>query len=244
MEDYIAPGGKFWTHVQKTESCWNWTGALDRSGYGKLFYIKAHRAHRFILEQRGEDLKGRTVDHICGNHACVNPEHLRVSDTHAEARSVESYIARIERRSSAPDANGCMHWHGVKTDHGHGRFTIRGKFQMVHRVVYELLVAPIPEGMYVDHVCGTRDCVNIQHLRLVTPQQNAEHRVQLSPTNTSGFPGVSYSQSHGKWRATGSAANDVRAHLGYFTDPRDAYEAWRHWAKKNQPYMDDRLLSI
>lgn len=153
-------------------------------------------------------------------------------------------LARIERLTSDPDGSGCLHWQGAKTGHGHGRFTFRGKFKMVHRVVYELLVGEIPDGHVIDHVCGSRDCVNVRHLRTVTPQQNAEHRVQLMPTNTSGFPCVSYSKQNGKWRATGGGPERRRVHIGYFSTPRQAYEAWRTWARVNQPFMDERLLNL
>lgn len=58
--------------------CWDWTGALDRHGYGKL----AHRgrdllAHRAAYEAFVGDLtSGLTIDHLCRSTACVNPWHM------------------------------------------------------------------------------------------------------------------------------------------------------------------------
>lgn len=41
-----------------------------------------------------------------------------------------------------------------------------------HRVVYELMVAPIPDGLQLDHLCRNRMCVNPQHLEPVSPKEN------------------------------------------------------------------------
>ena len=70
---------RFWSKVDKTSSCWNWTASKNEKGYG-LFGIKhgkAIRAHRFSYELvNGKIPKGLTLDHLCRNRACVNPDHL------------------------------------------------------------------------------------------------------------------------------------------------------------------------
>lgn len=72
---------RFWPKVEKTDSCWNWTGSLLRDGYG-LFRAdgKTVRAHRWIYAQTYGDLPlGYQVDHVCRNRKCVNPDHLRAA---------------------------------------------------------------------------------------------------------------------------------------------------------------------
>ena len=82
--DYTKVAGlsKATAKVEKTEACWNWTGAT-RTGYG-LFSIKTDggwkniQAHRAAYElANGPIGEGLYIDHICHNKACVKPAHLR-----------------------------------------------------------------------------------------------------------------------------------------------------------------------
>jgi hypothetical protein len=64
----------FWARVEKSDSCWVWTGAKNSEGYG---YYRNHRAHRLTYEQYvGAIPDGLVLDHLCRNPSCVNPEHL------------------------------------------------------------------------------------------------------------------------------------------------------------------------
>lgn len=73
---------RFWSKVVKTESCWLWTGAKMKSGYGKISiggkqggWALAHRV-AFELEN-GQIPPGLTIDHLCHVRACVRPGHLQ-----------------------------------------------------------------------------------------------------------------------------------------------------------------------
>ena len=64
--------------------CWEWTGAKT-GGYGCLKIHGQHiLAHRFAYEHLvGPIPDGLELDHLCRNHACVNPTHLEAV-THEE----------------------------------------------------------------------------------------------------------------------------------------------------------------
>jgi hypothetical protein len=65
----------------------------------------------------------------------------------------------------------CWLWMG-NTSWGYGGISVEGKHKKVHRVSYEILVGPIPEGLVLDHLCRVKSCVNPEHLEPVTQREN------------------------------------------------------------------------
>ena len=84
----------------------------------------------------------------------------------------------MDRLWSRVDKTGdCWVWTGATTTAGYGEIRFGGKVVRVHRLVYELTVGPIPEGMGVLHRCDNPPCCRPDHLFLGTQRDNARDMV-------------------------------------------------------------------
>lgn len=68
--------------------------------------------------------------------------------------------------------NGCWEWVGCRGAGGYSVIREGGRNKRAHRVMYERFKGPIPTGLYLDHLCRKRDCVNPDHLEPVTHKEN------------------------------------------------------------------------
>jgi len=66
------------------------------------------------------------------------------------------------------DGNDCWIWQLSISWDGYGR----KDSQRAHRLYYEKYKGKIPKGLTLDHLCRKRDCVNPEHLEIVTIAEN------------------------------------------------------------------------
>lgn len=69
--------------------------------------------------------------------------------------------------------DGCWMWVGAISDTGYGSFNAGGGlYTGSHRFAYQQVKGAIPAGLYLDHICRVRSCVNPDHLEPVTNEEN------------------------------------------------------------------------
>jgi hypothetical protein len=98
----------FWSWVNKTDTCWLWTGSVTAYGYGRMRKQgKTLQAHRLSLEMAlGRSLGKMMACHSCRNRLCVNPAHLR------EGTALDNQRDRIKDGTAPRGSN-----------HGHAKLT-------------------------------------------------------------------------------------------------------------------------
>lgn len=64
-------------------------------------------------------------------------------------------------------------WLGTPSGTGYSQIKVSGRSLSGHRISYEALVGPIPEGLELDHLCRNRNCYNPAHLEPVTHRENS-----------------------------------------------------------------------
>jgi hypothetical protein len=84
-----------------------------------------------------------------------------------------------------PEPNsGCWLWGGALNRDGYGTIYVQGsKRKLAHRIIFESMRRPVPEGMHLDHLCRNRLCVNPDHLEIVSPRTNVLRGQGLTAVN-------------------------------------------------------------
>ena len=93
--------------------------------------------------------------------------------------------SKVDRLLSRIDQNGgpdsCWIWTGRVDGRGYGKLRTDYVEGIAHRLVYEAMVGPIPEGLDLDHLCRIKLCVNPAHLEPVTRKVNTQRAFKANP---------------------------------------------------------------
>ena len=87
----------FWNLVDKSDSCWCWSGCKSKNGYGSFsVYVNGKsmtlKAHRFsYMLNVGIIPPDMCVCHRCDNRVCVRPDHLFIGT------KLDNYIDMVQK---------------------------------------------------------------------------------------------------------------------------------------------------
>jgi HNH endonuclease len=144
------------------------------------------RASTRSHEQKIEQLHAEARAALCDTHHDDSPAALGSSETPVGSPAVSSSsrprgtpqehptgtarlgIERCRDIGMHKLSSPCELWDRKINGNGYGEVSINGAMRMAHRVAYELLRGPIPEGWQLHHLCENRACVNVDHLVAVT----------------------------------------------------------------------------
>lgn len=105
-----SPVVRFWARVNKTETCWLWTGPIDAAGYGRMGR-KSRLAHRVAYEWLiGAVPDEMELDHLCRVRNCVNVSHLEPVTHRENVLRGNSPFAQKSRQTH------CIHGHLLSED--------------------------------------------------------------------------------------------------------------------------------
>jgi len=129
-------------------------------------------------------------------------KHYNRFRKHGDPNYVSRHFDPLEKflASYVVDANtGCHVWSAGTTSDGYGSLWVRGAAMLAHRFAYVTYVRELSREEDLDHRCRNRLCVNTDHLRVATNQQNHENRSRTNPHSASGRRGVSWNSARAKW---------------------------------------------
>lgn len=108
----------------------------------------------------------------------------------SKGRSTEErhrlFWSRVEKDgplpSCRPDLGPCWVWIAGGDDYG--LFWDGDRTRGAHRIAYEEIVGPIPDGEELDHLCRVRRCVRPDHLEIIDHRTNTTRGVGFVAANS------------------------------------------------------------
>jgi len=100
----------------------------------------------------------------------------------SRVNTIHSILLRLVICEPTTLETGCWEWPGSRCKGHYGVCSMARKNVMIHRVVYEHFVGPIPEGLEIDHACHNRVCANFEHTSPATPDANKRRQRPYTPS--------------------------------------------------------------
>ena len=129
--------------IDPVSLCWNWTGTLDKRGYGVIQFQGRQRfVHRLSVEHHhGLALSAlQFVCHRCDNPRCFNPDHLFISDAVGNMvdRDSKQRQAQGSRIAHAKLSESLVREIRMRRDSGESGVALAKDYQVSDDTIYEI----------------------------------------------------------------------------------------------------------
>lgn len=133
---------------------------------------RGQRAYNFAPECAIADcLKGG----ICRGYC---PTHYNAINRYKYPRNNQMLTASEKLAAlMVLNVDGCIDWVGNVKHDGYPNTNAYGKRWYAYRLLWTLERGPIPDGMTVDHLCFNQLCMNLDHMEIVSNDENNLRRL-------------------------------------------------------------------
>lgn len=124
-------------------------------------------------------------------------------------------VQRFWDRVKVAGEADCWVWTAGQHNRGYGRLRWNKEPEMAHRVSWQIVNGPIPDGLYILHTCDNPLCCNPNHLYAGTAQDNTNdmmNRDRFSATRPT------------KLRQKGWQIRRIQAQIATLAAQRDAID--------------------
>jgi hypothetical protein len=129
----------------------------------------------------------------------------------------------------------CWIWIRSKVTGGYGSIVINGKTKRAHRVSYELAYGvKLTPDQFLHHVCRNKDCVNPEHLEIVSQLTHTDSATYGNKDKTHCPYGHEYTPANTHWNKGGRSRECYQCKL---------HRQQRQYLRKKQ-YIAERLKSL
>ena len=177
---YSYQGGKFSPHIREFWDFWEFLSGwrLER------------RPPLAAPESAPENHRRNPLTHprpLGYNRQQLNP-HKRIGGNMVSQPVKNRLFAKTapgDPPDSAPEnlpPGQCQNWTGATNRGGFGVAKFEGKLQPVHRIMWQLERGDIPaDTPIIRQVCGSKTCINLEHLAAITVQEDQRLRKARKP---------------------------------------------------------------